>query len=188
LEGGPPSFPRDFTGPAVLKYQSGRRSTFAYGALTLCGRRSHGVRLVISRARAEHMGSADWTYNPAAATAIPLARQRFGLIPVRSPLLGESRLISLPRGTKMFQFPRFPPYPYGFRVGCRGMTLCALPHSDIPGSAPAGGSPRLIAAYHVLHRLLAPRHPPCALACAAPAPSQARHPPDLALFYRLCTC
>src|SRR5437763_1957211 len=25
------------------------------------------------------------------------------------------------------------------------------------------GSPRLIAAYHVLHRLLLPRHPPCAL-------------------------
>jgi hypothetical protein len=26
-------------------------------------------------------------------------------------------------------------------------------------------SPRLIAAYHVLHRLLEPRHPPCALNC-----------------------
>ena len=30
---------------------------------------------------------------------------RFGLFPVRSPLLGESRLISLPPGTEMFQFP-----------------------------------------------------------------------------------
>ena len=30
---------------------------------------------------------------------------RFGLIPVRSPLLGESRLISLPAGTEMFHFP-----------------------------------------------------------------------------------
>ena len=38
-----------------------------------------------------------------------------------------------------------------------------LPHSDIPGSKPACGSPRLIAACHVLHRLLLPRHPPCAL-------------------------
>ena len=28
---------------------------------------------------------------------------------------------------------------------------------------PVCGSPWLIAAYHVLHRLLAPRHPPCAL-------------------------
>jgi hypothetical protein len=26
-------------------------------------------------------------------------------------------------------------------------------------------SPRLIAAYHVLHRLSDPRHPPCALSC-----------------------
>jgi hypothetical protein len=126
--------------------------------------------------------------NPPAATATALTRPGFGLFPVRSPLLRESRLISTPRGTKMFQFPRFPPRPYGFSAGCRGMTPCALPHSDIPGSVPAGGSPRLIAAYHVLHRLLAPRHPPCALCCAAPTPSRARHTPDLALYYRLCTC
>jgi hypothetical protein len=33
---------------------------------------------------------------------------RFRLFPVRSPLLGESRLLSSPRGTEMFQFPRFP--------------------------------------------------------------------------------
>ena len=33
---------------------------------------------------------------------------RFGLFPVRSPLLGESRLISFPLGTEMFQFPRLP--------------------------------------------------------------------------------
>ena len=33
----------------------------------------------------------------------------FGLLPVRSPLLGESQLFSLPPGTKMFQFPGFAP-------------------------------------------------------------------------------
>src|ERR1700751_5093928 len=38
-----------------------------------------------------------------------------------------------------------------------------FPHSEIPGSLPACGSPRLIAACHVLLRLLAPRHPPYAL-------------------------
>src|SRR6266850_4710614 len=43
------------------------------------------------------------------------------------------------------------------------MTPVGFPHSDIPGSKPVCGSPRLIAAYHVLHRLLVPRHPPCAL-------------------------
>ncbi len=35
-----------------------------------------------------------------------------------------------------------------------------FPHSEIQGSKPVRGSPRLIAAYHVLHRLSAPRHPP----------------------------
>ena len=40
---------------------------------------------------------------------------------------------------------------------------CRFPHSDIPGSKDICSSPRLFAAYHVLHRLSVPRHPPCAL-------------------------
>ena len=38
------------------------------------------------------------SYNPG------MQASRFGLIPFRSPLLGKSRLLSLPPGTKMFQF------------------------------------------------------------------------------------
>ena len=38
-----------------------------------------------------------------------MALARFGLYPFRSPLLRVSRLLSFPRGTEMFQFPRFPP-------------------------------------------------------------------------------
>ncbi len=38
-----------------------------------------------------------------------------------------------------------------------------LPHSDISGSQPVSGSPKLFAAVHVLLRLSLPRHPPCAL-------------------------
>ena len=38
-----------------------------------------------------------------------------------------------------------------------------LPHSEIRGSKLVRSSPRLIAAYHVLHRLRVPRHPPNAL-------------------------
>ena len=59
----------------------------------------------------------------------------------------------------MFQFP--------------GLALCVcrvtvlqtagLSHSEIPGSKVICTYPRLIAAYHVLHRLHEPRHPPCAL-------------------------
>jgi hypothetical protein len=37
--------------------------------------------------------------------------------------------------------------------------MVGFPHSEIPGSKPVRGSPRLIAAYYVLHRLHAPRHP-----------------------------
>ena len=37
---------------------------------------------------------------------------RFGLVPVRSPLLGESLLFSLPPGTEMFQFPGFASIAY----------------------------------------------------------------------------
>ncbi len=43
------------------------------------------------------------------------------------------------------------------------MTPAGFPHSDTPGSKLVCSSPRLIAAYRVLHRLLVPRHPPCAL-------------------------
>ena len=38
-----------------------------------------------------------------------------------------------------------------------------FPHSDISGSMGICPSPKLFAAYHVLHRLLVPRHPPYAL-------------------------
>ena len=38
-----------------------------------------------------------------------------------------------------------------------------MPHSDIRGSKLVRSSPRLFAAYHVLHSLRVPRHPPNAL-------------------------
>ena len=38
-----------------------------------------------------------------------------------------------------------------------------FPHSDICGSRDICSSPQLFAAYRVFHRLLVPRHPPCAL-------------------------
>ena len=52
---------------------------------------------------------------------------------------------------------------------------CGFPHSEICGSMDMCSSPQLFAAYHVFHRLLVPRHPPCALIgltfCQAWAPS-----------------
>ena len=43
------------------------------------------------------------------------------------------------------------------------MTPAGFPHSDIHGSTLESSSPWLFAGFHVLHRLLVPRHPPCAL-------------------------
>ena len=65
-----------------------------------------------------------WSYNP---TGLP---RWFGLIRVRSPLLTESRFLSLPPGTEMFQFP--------------GLARALRDQS------PFGGSPGLIAACRAL--------------------------------------
>ena len=52
-------------------------------------------------------------------------------------------------------------------IGVRITGVCpaGFPHSDISGSMVICTSPKLFAAYHVFHRLLVPRHPPCALYC-----------------------
>ncbi len=63
----------------------------------------------------------------------------------------------------MFQFRRFPAYAYLIQRTLHGYCPCGLPHSEIPGSMDICSSPRLIAACHVLRRLLMPRHSPCAL-------------------------
>ena len=52
---------------------------------------------------------------------------------------------------------------YEFSRGSLNLPSEGLPHSEIPGSKPVCGSPRLIAACHVLHRFSAPRHPPSTL-------------------------
>ena len=46
-----------------------------------------------------------------------------------------------------------------------GLQPDGLSHSEIHGSKVICTYPRLIAAYHVLHRLREPRHPPDALTC-----------------------
>ena len=89
--------------------------------------------------------------------------RRIGLVRVRSPLLAESLLFSVPAGTEMVHFPALSSSAYVFSRGYLRISQGGFPHSEISGSTPVCGSPKLIAAYHVLHRLLAPRHPPYAL-------------------------
>ena len=52
-------------------------------------------------------------------------------------------------------------------IHARILEVCSsrFPHSEISGSMAVCASPKLIAAYHVFHRLLVPRHSPYALSC-----------------------
>jgi hypothetical protein len=54
--------------------------------------------------------------NPGHPTPAGYKDTRFGLFPVRSPLLGESLLISLPGGTEMFHFPPLALQAYVFSL------------------------------------------------------------------------
>src|SRR6185437_11768195 len=67
---------------------------------------------------------------------------KFGLFPVRSPLLWESLLLSLPAGTEMFHFPALPPTALCIQAA-------ATVHDD--GRVSPFGNPRITA------RLPAPR-------------------------------
>src|SRR5208337_3705389 len=72
-------------------------------------------------------------------------------------------VIYFPSGTEMVHFPELAHTSLCIQPAVTGVHPAGFPHSEIPGSKPACGSPRLIAACHVLRRLLLPRHPPCAL-------------------------
>jgi hypothetical protein len=81
----------------------------------------------------------DWPCNPVDATPAGLTRPRFGLIPVRSPLLRDFfRFLGV---HEMFQFPRFPPACAGHQP-----QLMGLPHSEMMRSSAARASRILIAA------------------------------------------
>ena len=65
-------------------------------------------------------------------------------------------MISVPRGTEMFQFPRCPPQRYELALWSWVMKPTGLPHSEIPGYA----STRLTEAYRsVATSFIGPRRP-----------------------------
>ena len=82
---------------------------------------------------------------------------------------GIIQLFSLPAGTKMFQFPAF---ASSHSVMITVLQTAGLSHSEIAGSRVICTYPALIAAYHVLHRLREPRHPPDALTCFRQLPTE----------------
>ena len=88
---------------------------------------------------------------------------RFGLFRFRSPLLTESLVVFSSSGYLDVSVHRVPFLK--LCIGLRILEVCSsrFPHSEISGSKDICSSPKLIAAYHVFHRLSVPRHPPCAL-------------------------
>ena len=120
---------------------------------------------------------------PPAGPTTPASPKRhwFGLVPPRSPLLRESRLISLRRATEMFQFAHCPSsclfYSAGdiqtsLWMGCPIRILRALRSHAAP--------PERFAGLRVLRRPSAPRHPPrtlsrlCSPVCLLALPSSPR--------------
>ena len=59
--------------------------------------------------------------------------------------------------------PRVPLHALWIHTWMTEVPSAGFPHSEISGSMDICASPKLFAAYHVFHRLLVPRHPPCAL-------------------------
>ena len=97
LPDGPGGFAQDYSCPALLR--------IPLRPVSLHVRGFHPLWPDFPDSSVHDQGTPARSYNPKGA----LLRLWFGLLPGRSPLLGESRLISFPRGTKMFQFPRLAP-------------------------------------------------------------------------------
>ena len=126
LEDGPPIFRQDFTCPALL------------------------VPILVPhpncRLRGYHPLWPDFPFRFANSRAINRRLFRF-----RSPLLSESRLMSFPRATEMFQFTRFASHDYVFIM--RYPKRVGFPIRKSPDQSLFASSPKLIAGYHVLRRL-----------------------------------
>ncbi len=137
---------------------------FAYRALTCCGatfqNASTRQQICNSVKGLAPLLSVPTTPNWQRHQALPPAR--FGLFPFRSPLLRESLLLSSPRGTEMFQFPRFPLPVLCVQTGVTPLRVLGFPIRISTDQSLVGSSPWLFAATHVLHRCQVPRHPPLA--------------------------
>lgn len=169
LGGGPPRFPPDSACPAVLTRRChAAPDAVAYGALTRSGRpfqrRSAGVE---TRREGSVAPSASPVRPPRRQRRPARAPPRFGLLPVRSPLLGESCLLL--RVLRCFSSPRAPPLNAGARARTRAGCPIRRPRDRRPPAPPPRVSPR----GRVLPRPRAPRHPPCAHLRGSPIRSAA---------------
>ena len=141
MEGGPPSFTQDYTCPALLGMPLGAVCVHLPG----CHRLWRAVPGRFGLASCSHV---------AVPQPQPCKHDWFGLAPVRSPLLRGSRLLSLPPGNEMFQFP-------GFASPLREMADLAVRRVAPFGNPGITACLRLPQAYRSLPR---PSSPLCAKA------------------------
>ena len=127
-------------------------SSFAYGAFTLSGRLSQNLsaRFTESLMRSEPRSARTPVWPLSISLAATLEIDKFSFS--SSPYLDVS-------------VQAVPLHTLWIGVWMHEVCSCGFPHSDICGSVDICSSPQLFAAYHVFHRLLVPRHPPCALFC-----------------------
>jgi hypothetical protein len=116
----------------------------------------------------------------------PTQNSGFGLLPVRSPLLGESSLFL--GVLRCFSSPSARARSYVFAPPRRGVTRARLPHSETLGSARSTAPRGVSSPCHVLRRPPPPRHPPgafCSLTCMLARPQATAH--SLIQHARTCT-
>ena len=123
--------------------------SFAYGAFTLSGwlSQNHSARLAESIPRSEPRSAR----TPVWALSISLAATF------------EITVVFSSSGYLDVSVHRVPFHSLWIGLWILEVFSSRFPHSDISGSMDICSSPKLFAAYHVFHRLLVPRHPPCAL-------------------------
>ena len=124
------------------------------------------------------------SHNPTASTPAGLQCIWFRLIPVRSPLLGESLFTFYSSGYLDVSVPQVvfqPLFIQDWMAEHYQNPLTGRPGFPIRKSRGQGllsDSPELIAAARVLHRLPVPRHPPCALSSLTMKPFSTAPSPE----------
>ena len=134
---GPPGFPQGSTCPAVLRNQTREPFSFRLRGLhpvspTIPDR---STTRSVSHSPASLQRRQVRPCNTPDATPAGLTHQRFGLFPLRSPLLGESLLLFLPPGTEMVHFPGLAAPPYEFRWRDPGLPWMGCPIRKSPGQS-----------------------------------------------------
>jgi hypothetical protein len=97
--------------PCYLGTHTESRCHFVYGGLTLCAGpfACPSTMTTVSDSLLGCQSQLGGPTTPTMQRLTAITHDRFSLFRFRSPLLTESRLLSLPVGTEMFHFPTFPP-------------------------------------------------------------------------------